>query len=102
MRRTALRSMSKKRRSLLALRRQVVATVHQRDQVCQAAARLPQIGCGGPLDVHEVVPRSVDTAGWLNPDRAMLVCRVHHAWIGDHPLDAHALGLHRFSWELFE
>jgi hypothetical protein len=102
MKRTPLRSMSQKRRSLLALRRQVVATVHQRDQVCQAAAKLPQIECGGVLDVHEICPRSVDSASWLDASKAMLVCRRHHDHIGDHPLEAHAVGLHRFSWELAE
>ena len=102
MKRSPLRRMSRKRRRLLARRREVVREVHERDQVCQGAERLPLIACRGPLDVHELAPRSVDCHGWLIPERTVLLCRRHHAHVTDYPLEAHSVGLHKFSWEILE
>jgi hypothetical protein len=105
--------MSKKRRSQLSARAEVVRLVHERDHTCQFwfTAWEPNqciegdlvgapVVCIGPLDVHEVIPRSAWAGGWLEPDNCRLVCRVHHDWIGDHPAEAHRLGLHGFSWEV--
>jgi hypothetical protein len=95
-----LRPISAKRRRLLPLRAAVRVEVLARDVVCQAANRLPDVQCGGPLDVHEIAPRSVDPSAWLDPAKAVLVCRRHHDWIGDNPQAAHEVGLHKFSWEV--
>lgn len=57
------------------------------------------VRCGGPLDPHEVIPRSVWPDGELVLENVMMVCRRHHEWIGDNPAHAHALNLHGFSWE---
>lgn len=55
--------------------------------------------CRGPLDAHEVIPRSAWRAGYLVLDNVVSVCRAHHDWIGEHPALAHDLGLHGYSWE---
>jgi hypothetical protein len=52
------------------------------------------------LDAHEIIPRSAWTAGWLEPSNIISVCRFHHDAIGDRPDDAHALGVHGYSWEV--
>jgi hypothetical protein len=95
---TTLRNISAKRKKQLPLRDRVRQEVLARDRDCQAARLVPGIRCGGPLDTHEVKPRS--TGGdWLNPDHAIAICRLHHGWVGDHPTEAARLGLHRWSWE---
>jgi len=104
--------MSKKRRQQLEQRREVVRLVHERDQACvfwdrvwdcpdwiEGDLRGCPVACTGLLDVHEVIPRSAWAAGWLDASNCVLVCRVHHDWIGDHPAEAHRLGFHGFSWE---
>lgn len=99
MRRTRLRPVSKRRRDTFAERTLLILRVHERDVTCQARTRVPEIECGGPLDVHEIIPRSVWPRGELVEANCTLVCRSHHDWIGDNPVEAHRLGLHAFSWE---
>lgn len=99
MRRTRLRSLSRRRRDTFAERTQVILRVHQRDVTCQARLKVPDVKCGGPLDCHELIPRSVWPRGELVEANVVLVCRSHHEWIGDNPEKAHALGLHKVSWE---
>ena len=56
--------------------------------------------CVGPLDVHEIIPRSVWPDGELVESNCITLCRVsHHAWVTDHPAEAHRLHLHGFSWD---
>lgn len=55
--------------------------------------------CGGPLDPHEVIPRSAWADGALDPSNVVSLCRLHHDWVGDNPDDAHAIGLHGYSLE---
>jgi hypothetical protein len=97
-----LRQRSKKREAEEELRREVCRKVRRRDRVCQAKAVVPKVYCGGPLDVHEVIPRSAWAKGYLDESNCLLVCRNHHDWIGDHPDDAHDFGLHGYSWEVPE
>lgn len=72
---------------------------------CEAAALVPHVACWHPasartpLDGHEVIPRSVWPDGDLSVDNVRMVCRAHHDWIGEHPDEAHAVGLHGYSWE---
>jgi len=73
---------------------------------CQAQPRLlarldisAPVTCGGMLDVHEVIPRSVWPGGELVEANCVTVCRRHHDWIGDHPALAREVGLHAFSWQ---
>jgi hypothetical protein len=79
-----MRVMSKRRRGELRVRAVVRAEVLGRDGGCVARDRLPQVDCSGPLDVHE------------------LVCRNHHSWCHDHPLEARNLGLLRLAHEAGE
>ena len=93
-----LRAFSKRRASQRAERSRVVAAVHERDaETCQA--HRVDHRCAGPLDVHEVIPRSVWALGYLDVDNCVLVCRVAHQWIDGHPDDARLLGLHGKSWD---
>lgn len=99
-RRTRLRSMSARRRAELSDRRVVVAEALARDRGCVAAGSVAEVRCGGPLDAHEVIPRSAWRDGWLVLGNIVTVCRAHHDWIGAHPDEAHVLGLHGYSWEV--
>lgn len=85
----------------------VKAAAWDRDRgFCQARPRMIAAGwggdlarCRGPMDSHEVIPRSAWHEGQYVLENVIVVCRWHHDWIGDHPHAAHALGLHGFSWE---
>lgn len=94
-----MRAMSKKRRSQLVERAAVRSTVLARDVVCQAQRLVPELMCVGPLDVHEIIPRSAWPQAWLTPEACILICRNHHQWVDNHPAQARALGLHGSSWD---
>lgn len=96
-RRQPLRAMSRKRMAERAARAEVVRIVRERDRTCQAAALVPEVQCSWPLDVHEIVPRSVWRHGYLEADNCVLICRAHHDWIGANPAAAERLALHRRS-----
>lgn len=115
-RRTPLRSIGRKARSKRARRREVVEFVHRRDRVCKAWGMIdaalrwdempislvkanPPRTCSGPLEVHEIIPRSVWPDGELEESNCLLVCRRHHDWIDDELDAARLVGLHAFSWE---
>ena len=97
--RKPLPALSTRRRQEKPQRDAVRAQVLERDGGCTAARLVPHVACGGPLDCHEVIPRSAWAAGYLVESNTRMVCRRHHSWIGDHVADAHAAGLHGFSWE---
>lgn len=81
-------------------RARVVDEVWTRDRgQCRAERLVFDVKCGGPLDPHEIIPRSAWADGDVVVDNVVIVCRRHHDWIGDHPQAAHAIGLHGFSWE---
>lgn len=99
-RKTRLQPMSERRKSEVLRRREVVEQVRRRDgNRCQAAGLVRSVICCGPLDPHEIIPRSSWRAGYLEPDNVVIVCRAHHDWIGDNPLEAEAVGLHGWSWQ---
>lgn len=56
--------------------------------------------CGGGIELHHIAPRSVAPHLVEDPANLVALCHTHHAWVTDHPKDAHALGLHRYSWEV--
>lgn len=115
MKRTPLRPMSNKRRAQLEQRRAVIRQVHERDRDCvfwatcwgergitewiEGDLQHFPVACGGELDVHEVVQRSVRPSAWLEPDLAVLLCRVHHSALDDHPAEAIRIGLLANSWD---
>lgn len=91
---------SEKRIGNRELRARLCERVLARDgHRCVAGRAVPTVACSGPLDVHEVIPRSAWAKGYLVLSNCRTVCRAHHDWIGLHPLEAHRLGLHGFSWE---
>jgi hypothetical protein len=98
-RKARLRSRSTRRDLEAARRAVVVERVQRRDRSCRATSVM-EVSCGGPLDPHEVIPRSAWRGGYLVETNVILVCRNHHRWIDNHPEDAHALGLHGYSWEV--
>lgn len=55
--------------------------------------------CAGPLDAHEVIPRSTWPAGHLVASNIRIVCRAAHEWISENPQQAHDIGMHGWSWE---
>jgi hypothetical protein len=91
---------SKKREREAAERRIIVLAALARDRrSCQAAGVIFEVDCAGPLDPHEIIPRSAWAAGYLVLDNVITVCRAHHDWIGEHVHQAHAYGFHGYSWE---
>lgn len=99
-RRKRLPAISRHRSAERGLRAAVVAVVRQRDNDrCAGIGLIEDHVCAGPLDVHEVIPRSVWRAGYLEPANCVVVCRSAHDWIGGHPVTAAKLGLHGFSFQ---
>lgn len=89
---------SEKRKAEAPRRAKVRATVLARDKGCRAFGLAPG-PCRSPfpdrppLEVHEVIPRSLWAAGYLVVSNCVAVCQVHHDWITDHDPAARALGL---------
>lgn len=85
---------------MLGDRARVVDAAFDRDRgECRARHLVVDVRCDGPLDPHEVIPRSAWHDGQYDLDNIVMVCRAHHRWIDNHPALAHAVGLHKFSWE---
>lgn len=53
---------------------------------------------GYAVDVHEIVTRARG-GSITDPANCRTVCRACHDWITDHPTEAAALGLVRWSWD---
>lgn len=99
-RRRRIAARSKRALEKLPERARVVDAAFDRDRGrCRAEFSVSWIRCGGRLDPHEVIPRSVWPDGELVLENVIMICRRHHDWVGDHPEAAHAAGLHGFSWE---
>ena len=93
MKRTRIKPRSKKRLAEVEQRRAVVAAVFHRDWFCcQAKTLVPQIRCWGELDAHELLSRGRG-GDYLDPENVTTLCRAHHDWCHDHPLEATAVGL---------
>lgn len=92
---------SDKTRRQRPTRRRALAIVAARDGVrCAAVGRIPHGHvCGGPLDGHELISRGRWPGGHLVPANIILVCRVAHCWIDDHPVEAVERGLLAHSWD---
>lgn len=98
--RKRIASQSEKVLAQLPDRARTVDQAWQRDRgQCRAEHLVPEVRCGGPLDVHEIIPRSAWPGGQYVLTNVLLVCRRHHDWIGNFPEAAHEIGLHGFSWE---
>lgn len=108
MRRSPIAKVGRRSRAKRASRAHVVERVKARDGYeCQAFLRvLPimdrfvgPVTCAGPLDVHEIVPRSVWPDGELVDENCVTVCRRHHEFIDANPKLAREIGLHKYSWD---
>lgn len=66
---------------------------------CSAVDIVPEIVCGGPLDVDEIKSRGVNPGGHLDPTNVQVLCRLHHTWRTEHPEEARNRGLRLASWE---
>lgn len=97
--RKALPAESARRKSEVGTRRKVKARVLARDGGCVGRLRVPAVGCWGPLDCHEIVPRSVWPGGHLVDANCVTLCRSHHEWVGANLIAADAVGLHGQSWD---
>ena len=87
--------MSKKRRSELAERRQVVADVIRRDGGCLMRDTYPDApdgACGGPVEGHEVLPKGRG-GDWLDRENVVALCRFHHDFVHAHPAWSERVGL---------
>lgn len=96
--RSRLRRVSAKRARQRIDRQAVCELVRERDRTCRAE-HLVEVPCGGPLDVHELVPRSAWPAGYLVVENCILLCRQSHSFCHDNPRLARELGLLKSSWE---
>lgn len=92
MKRTPLRSMSRMKALERDARRRCMEIVVRRDRICRAAGIVRDIGCNGPLDGHEPLPRSRG-GDPTDPEQVILVCRQHHDWIHAHPEASYGYGL---------
>ena len=45
------------------------------------------------LDAHHIVSRARDKTLALDPDNLIVLCRRHHDWCHQHPLEAESIGL---------
>lgn len=66
----------------------ILASIRRRDgNRCRIAGPT----CWGPVDVHHVLPRG--RGGTSVPENLICLCRNHHSWAHDHPVDARNLGV---------
>jgi len=89
--------MSAKRRGEKRTRHEVIAEVVARDGArCRAQFLVIEIACSGPLDADEWDQRGVRPGGHLDPANVQLLCRAHHDWKTEHPVEAARAGLRPF------
>ena len=91
--------MSRKRREVQVLRRQMVRDELARRELCEAGAVITHAGhnarCHGvAVELHEPLTRARG-GSILDPANTVAVCRSCHDWIHDHPKAATDLGLLR-------
>ena len=92
--RTRLAQQSDKRRAESAEYARAKQRAFDRDKgQCQAKDLVPHVACAGRIDPHHVAPQGRYPELRCDVDNIRCVCRRHHDWIGDHPLDARELGL---------
>lgn len=103
MKRASLRQVSAKRRALLRERKKLTDAMKREGPVmCQfyeavgrALAEISSMpGCGYADDLHEIVSRARG-GSIVDPENVVPLCREHHRWVTEHPLEAEKLGLSR-------
>lgn len=91
MKRSPLRSRSKKRSAEMVERRKLVARLLTERPWCEAG--IVGVCWGRAVDVHEILPRS--QGGRIiggGDDEYLTLCRPCHSWITDHPREAKEKG----------
>lgn len=92
MKRTALRSRSKKREAVYRQRRKLVAELLERFPWCARCY------WNRSVDLHELKNRS-QGGDLLDPTQIVTLCRECHEWVTTHPLEAHEDGWTFWSYE---
>lgn len=90
LRRVPLPRVSRKRRAAEKERQDVRQRVLSRDRGCILGQ---WGGCGGPLDVDEIIPRGRG-GDWLDEENCQTLCRAHHDRKHTRPHVASILGLY--------
>ncbi len=99
--RKRLAFMSAKRRAEIPLRQQVrEAALERAGYDCEASELVPEITCGGPLDVDEKAARGVRPGSHLDLSLVQVLCRNHHDYRHAYPEEAHRRGLRLHHWEV--
>lgn len=91
-----IKKQSKRRRQASQVRRTMLKEFYT--NVCAGAELVPKIACRGALDPHEPLTRARG-GSIVDPENLLWLCRSHHDWTHDHPVQAHEVGLLKHSWE---
>ena len=87
-----MRFRSKKREAIYRKRRPLVEQLLAERSICERCGTNPS------REIHEVVTRARG-GSILDPANCRALCRRCHAWVTEHPKQAHEEGLMRHSWE---
>jgi len=87
-----MRFRSKKREAIYRKRRPLVEQLLAERSICERCGTNPS------TEIHEVVTRARG-GSILDPANCRALCRRCHAWVTEHPKQAHEEGLMRHSWE---
>lgn len=64
---------------------------------CEMAALVPEVKCGGLLEVDEFEGRGVNPGAHLDAAFTRVACQLHHRWKTEHPALALERGLRQKS-----
>lgn len=93
-RKTPMRQVSPKRAREDRQWVKVKAEVNRREgRVCWAADVVPEVECRLPLDADHWDLVSANPGARLDPANVHLICRAHHDWKHDNPVEAAHRGL---------
>lgn len=84
---------SEKRKALQSARDACRREVLLRDPVCRRCGAAPS------TEVHELHRGQLRAVTFTDADLCRGLCRTCHDWVTEHPAEAHAEGLSRWSWE---
>lgn len=93
-----LKQRSAKKERELRTRRSVRVVVLARDGGCRGRLLWPEVQCWGRAELDEMQSRKRG-GDPTNPDHVQLLCTAHNQAKEDHPAEAHARGLARWSYE---
>lgn len=96
---STIKRISMKQKKVEAKHYQIKKELLKQGNVCEVKRlQYTQLGaCNDIIDLHEILPRGRGGRA-DDPDNVVIICRKHHAWVGDNQLEAKRLGLLE-SWE---